>query len=276
MTEKNSPEYVKPADSYATFSPRVTVYVFLLLVGALVALPHNLRATTSNAPHTRTPVLTADDYIRTDFTVEDGLPNNIIQALVQTQNGVLWVGTESGLASFDGRTFRPINLQTQGSPPMGSVHSLLESSEGDLWVGCEAGVVRIPKRGLDQFTSTLLTYFQVGSGSADEVEVLLQSRDGTLWAGTKHGLFREVSGKFVSVISSVSVNPIVDGKRGKGAPEEFRIGTKLLQRDTEAQMLSAAIRQVVKTGNRVTFEEFMALRNQAVEWINSYHEVYGI
>jgi ligand-binding sensor domain-containing protein len=166
-------------------------------------LPHNLDATTSNVPHSRTPVLTPSDYIRTDFTVENRLPNNIIPALVQTQNGVLWVGTESGFASFDGRTFRPINLQTQGSPPMWGVHSLLASSEGDLWVGCEAGVVRIPKAGLDQFTSARLTFFQVGPGASDAVEVLLQSRGGALWAGTKHGLFREVSGKFVNVILPV-------------------------------------------------------------------------
>jgi ligand-binding sensor domain-containing protein len=44
-------------------------------------------------------------YIRTDFTVDDGLPDNTVNAVTQTDNGLLWVGTESGLASFDGRTF---------------------------------------------------------------------------------------------------------------------------------------------------------------------------
>jgi hypothetical protein len=90
-------------------------------------------------------------------------------------------------------------------------------------------------------------------------------------AGDGGGASDSVLQRFVDI-----VNPVVDGKRGKWAPEDFKIGTKLLKRDSEAQMLSAAIHQVVKTGNRVTFEEFMALRNQAVEWINSYHEVYGI
>ena len=40
-------------------------------------------------------------------------------------------------------------------------------------------------------------------------------------------------------------------------------------------MLIVAIRYVVKTGKRVTFEEFMPLRNEAVEWVDRYHEVYG-
>ena len=39
---------------------------------------------------------TPDDYIRADFTVEDGLPDNVVNAIVQTGNGLLWVGTASG------------------------------------------------------------------------------------------------------------------------------------------------------------------------------------
>ena len=40
------------------------------------------------------------DYIRTDFTVEDGLPSNVVNAIVQTRNGFLWVGTDAGLVRF--------------------------------------------------------------------------------------------------------------------------------------------------------------------------------
>jgi hypothetical protein len=35
----------------------------------------------------------AGDYIRADFTVEEGLPDNVVSAIVQTANGLLWVGT---------------------------------------------------------------------------------------------------------------------------------------------------------------------------------------
>src|ERR1700741_2451100 len=100
----------------------------------------------------------ADDYIRTNFTVEDGLPDNVVNAIVQTGNGLLWVGTESGLASFDGREFIPIDLHVAGAPPQGSVTSLVEASNGDLWVGTHAGVVLIPRNALDQIDPTQLTY----------------------------------------------------------------------------------------------------------------------
>ena len=61
------------------------------------------------------------------------------------------VGTQSGLASFDGREFTPISLHAQGLPSKGGIHSPLESSKGDLWVGTDAGVVLVPQAALDQF-----------------------------------------------------------------------------------------------------------------------------
>jgi signal transduction histidine kinase/ligand-binding sensor domain-containing protein len=157
--------------------------------------------------------LTPADYIRNDFTVEDGLPNNIIHTVVETENGVLWVGTESGLASFDGREFKSINLQTEGTPAQGTVHALLESSTGDLWAATDAGVVRIPKAALDQFNPALLTYYPVGRGPT-EAESLLQTRDGVVWAGTNHGLYQEHAGKFVEVIADVSVNCLAEAIDG--------------------------------------------------------------
>jgi signal transduction histidine kinase/ligand-binding sensor domain-containing protein len=153
---------------------------------------------------------TTDDYIRTNFTVEDGLPDNIVNAIAQTGNGLLWVGTESGLARFDGREFIPIDLHIPGSPPQGSVDSLVEASNGDLWVGTHAGVVLIPRSALDQFDATQLTYYQLSPAASDEVESLYQTRDGVIWVGTNHGLYRQESGKFVSVISALSVNRIAE------------------------------------------------------------------
>jgi signal transduction histidine kinase/ligand-binding sensor domain-containing protein len=166
-------------------------------------------------PGVQTPIeaLKPADYIRTDFTVEDGLPDNVVNAIVETEDGVLWIGTQSGLASFDGREFRSINLQTEGEPAQGTIHSLLESSTGDLWAATDAGVVRIPKAALDQFSPTLLTFYHVGRGPT-EVEALLQTRDGALWAGTNHGLYREGSGKFLEVISGVSVNCLAEAVDG--------------------------------------------------------------
>jgi signal transduction histidine kinase/ligand-binding sensor domain-containing protein len=157
---------------------------------------------------------TTDDYIRTNFTVEDGLPDNIVNAIIQTGNGLLWVGTESGLASFDGREFIPIDLHIPGAPPQGAVDSLVEASNGDLWVGTHAGVVLIPAAALNQFDPAQLTYYQLSPGASDQAESLYQTRDGVIWVGTNHGLYRQESGKFVPVISALSVNRIAEALDG--------------------------------------------------------------
>jgi signal transduction histidine kinase/ligand-binding sensor domain-containing protein len=159
-------------------------------------------------------IRTSGDYIRADFTVEEGLPDNVVNAIIQTGNGLLWVGTESGLASFDGREFTPIDLRIPGSPAQGSVDTLVEASNGDLWVGTHAGVVLIPRKALDQFDPSQLTYYRLGPGASDEVEVLFQTRDGALWAGTNHGLYRQESGGFVPVIPALSVNRIAEALDG--------------------------------------------------------------
>ena len=81
------------------------------------------RTTAKSSVGTPVDLINPTDYLRTDFTVENGLPNNVVNAIVQTQNGLLWVGTDSGLASFDGRDFGSINLQTEGAPHRGaSIH----------------------------------------------------------------------------------------------------------------------------------------------------------
>src|SRR5579871_154861 len=69
------------------------------------------------------------------WQMEDGLPHNIVQAITQTRDGYLWVGTREGLARFDGISFTPIELDGETSHP--SVTSLCESRDGSLWIGTE-------------------------------------------------------------------------------------------------------------------------------------------
>src|SRR5262245_22746553 len=39
------------------------------------------------------------------WQTEDGLPQNAVNAILQSREGYLWVGTDSGLARFDGERF---------------------------------------------------------------------------------------------------------------------------------------------------------------------------
>ena len=48
-------------------------------------------------------------YSRTVWTQEHGLPQDTIRAIVQTTDGYLWLGTDEGLARFDGYDFVVFN-----------------------------------------------------------------------------------------------------------------------------------------------------------------------
>ena len=155
------------------------------------------------------------NYVRTDFTIEDGLPDNTVNAIIQTGNGLLWVGTESGLASFDGRTFTPVRLRIPGAAPPGAVSSLVEGPDGDLWVGSDGGIIRIPKSDLNDPYLATSTAYRLGKEESDEIVALFKARDATIWAGTNHGLYRFDGHRFIGALYSTYVSRIKQALNGR-------------------------------------------------------------
>ena len=140
----------------------------------------------------------ASSYLRTDFTVEEGLPDNEVNAITQTRNGFLWVGTDGGLARFDGKHFTQIRLRAGKSKEI-PISFLVTAEDGALWVGTDSGLAHIPSAALDHFDRSLVTMYHSGVGASDRIACLL-IRDGILWVGTSHGLYRFEHGHFVTVI----------------------------------------------------------------------------
>src|SRR5208282_3594662 len=52
------------------------------------------------------PSTSLENYGRQAWAMENGLPQNTVQALAQTKDGFLWLGTEAGLVRFDGVEFQ--------------------------------------------------------------------------------------------------------------------------------------------------------------------------
>jgi ligand-binding sensor domain-containing protein len=88
------------------------------------------------------------------WQTDDGLPQNGVNAIVQTRDGYLWIGTHSGLARFDGVRFAIFD--TKNTPAMLSsrVTSLFEDDSGDLWIGYETGGLTRYKDGTFQSIET--------------------------------------------------------------------------------------------------------------------------
>src|SRR5215469_9876537 len=78
----------------------------------------------------------------------DGLPGSSVLSLLQTHDGYLWVGTQDGMARFDGVHFTKYSdADTPGLAGRPIMH-LFEDSRSNLWVGTEsAGIALIKNDG---------------------------------------------------------------------------------------------------------------------------------
>lgn len=120
-------------------------------------------------------------YARQVWTTENGLPQDSVHAIVQTSDGYLWIGTEQGLARFDGYQFRIFDHANTPALKDDDVRCLLADRTGALWVGTASGLTRI--RGADTRASSAADGLPSGG-----VRELLQAPDGRVWVLTDGGL----------------------------------------------------------------------------------------
>ncbi|MGD9589363.1 MAG: two-component regulator propeller domain-containing protein [Pyrinomonadaceae bacterium] len=84
-----------------------------------------------------TPLPGAQNFHRWgSITVFNGLPSDAVKAIAQTSDGVMWFGTDNGLARFDGRRIQNYSLGEAGS---NRILVLKTALTGHLWIGTENG-----------------------------------------------------------------------------------------------------------------------------------------
>lgn len=153
----------------------------LLLVSAVALAVGWIEAALALDPAARPASLLSDTW-----SVAEGLPQATVRAIAQDREGDLWLGTEEGLARFDGVRFQvhdPGNTPALRRP---DVRSLLLASDGSLLVGTTGGLAR--REG-----TRIAAVEAIPSGLA--VESLAEGPDGTFWVGTDSGLFALRGGK---------------------------------------------------------------------------------
>jgi len=91
-------------------------------------------------------------YVHKAWTFNSGLPGTRIQAITQTADGFLWLGTDGGLARFDGLNFSYFDPTTTPVFTTANIHSLAAGSDGSLWVGTEDGLIRAKNGTFTRYT----------------------------------------------------------------------------------------------------------------------------
>ncbi len=105
---------------------RIQLLRCLTLVSALCALAGPALALDPNRA--------ISQYIRDQWSVEQGFPGGSVNAISQTPDGYLWIGSENGLVRFDGVSFVLVRSADAAVSPKGPVRELAADATGDLWI----------------------------------------------------------------------------------------------------------------------------------------------
>src|SRR5262245_34053165 len=119
------------------------------------------------------PALTLRQYAHTAWRSRDGFTEGVIQAIAQTPDGYLWLGTTLGLLRFDGVRVTPWH-PVSGQLPSTHISSLLSARDGTLWIGTA--------RGLASLKDGALIPYPAAGGS--RILGLVEDSDDVVWVAS--------------------------------------------------------------------------------------------
>ncbi len=154
------------------------------------------------------------------FRDRDGLPENVPIALAPDPRGLLWIGTEDGLASYDGRVFTTFNAPKHEVSNF--FRAVYADASGAVWCGLQDG-------GLARLEDGAWTTFEGTGLPSERVDAIAESvgspsAGGTraLWVATPQGLARRDGSRWTVLgeangLPSVHVGVLLDGHDEGGA-----------------------------------------------------------
>ncbi|MBL7815199.1 MAG: hypothetical protein JNL70_09320 [Saprospiraceae bacterium] len=126
------------------------------------------------------------DNLRFEYiTIQNGLPHNRINAILQDKNGFMWFGSQDGLVRYDGYECRIYKQQQSNAVGFRgkNVECLLEDQLGNLWVGMQSGGINIREARTGHFYN--ISQSETFKPIADSwIRVILEDKKGRIWVGT--------------------------------------------------------------------------------------------
>jgi ligand-binding sensor domain-containing protein/signal transduction histidine kinase len=203
--------------------------------------------------HALDPNRSLSEFGQQVWLTENGLPQNSVQAITQTRDGYLWIGTQEGLARFNGVGFVIFDKENTPQLKSNDIRALLEDRSGALWISTSYGLVKMQNgtftsfttaeglpdnnigslaeardgtiwiataAGLARYLNTSISSFPLTVESADNIQAVFQDRSGVLWIGTTDGVIclkedRIITTKATQDLAGHSVSAVVQDKSGR-------------------------------------------------------------
>lgn len=129
------------------------------------------------------------------YTVAEGLSNNLIFNIYVDQLGIIWLSTKAGISRFNGKTFA--NIQEPQGMPVESIYDIVEDDYGFLWMTSSQGIIKVSKESINQYVAGngLSIHWQIydrqdgmRQSECTAATSSLKASDGTLWFPTIDGV----------------------------------------------------------------------------------------
>ena len=116
------------------YTDRPLIRVIAAITGLLIhAVTAEAQASIPSAP-------SANLHQWGSVTLFHGLPSDHVRVIAQDKEGFLWLGTDGGLARYDGRRIHKIVAE---GLPDGRVRAIKLAGDGVLWIGTDSGATRL-------------------------------------------------------------------------------------------------------------------------------------
>ena len=120
-----------------------------------------------------------------NLTINDGLSQSSVTAIVQDELNALWVGTQDGLNRYDGRTFEIFTSDKTQGLESEYITCALKDKHGNLWFGTSNGLT-LYDLGTEKFHT-----FKPKKGNSLYIQDIIEDNSGNLWlASAETGVYR--------------------------------------------------------------------------------------
>ncbi|MGO9403424.1 MAG: two-component regulator propeller domain-containing protein [Terriglobales bacterium] len=192
-------------------------------------------------------------YTERTWQMQDGLPEQIVQAFAQTKDRYLWIGTTGGVLRFDGARFSLYNRENTPAFSDNNIFCLMVSQDNTLWIGTEGG-------GLIQYRDGAFRSFSSKDGLTNSfVRSVYQDSVGQIWIGTDNGLFQLHGERLERIDDSrtvplLAVHAIYEDREGGlwvGGSRLVRLkGDSVVEYHLQGEASQSRVKSIIETADR--------------------------
>ena len=138
-----------------------------------------LAADTDTAKHISVDIVNrTEGYSEVLYDNTNGLPTSEANAIVETDDGFIWIGSYAGLIRYDGNTFERMD-STSG---LTSVKCLFTDSRGRLWIGTNDNGVAVMEQG------KLRMWGKLDGMKSAHTRAIAEDTNGVIYVATAGGI----------------------------------------------------------------------------------------